>query len=116
MHQEALPLGLGSGPHWQRMAKIFPGKVVRDSFTMPLADYALIGALKQRCISLGIAMKKSELLRAGLAALSALPDESLSRVVAAVETVKPGRPLGSKKRRKRKKRKKKTSRAKGKVK
>ena len=87
------------------MAKIIPGKVIRDSFTMPLADYALIGALKQRCIGLGIAMKKSELLRAGLAALDRLPDESLFQVVTALESVKTGRPPGKKKRKKKRKRK-----------
>lgn len=85
------------------------GKVVRDSFTMPLADYALIGLLKQRCIRLGIAMKKSELLRAGLATLQRLPDEGLVQVVAAVESVKTGRPPG---RRKKKKKKKKARRRK----
>ena len=87
------------------MAKIISGKVVRDSFTMPLADYALIGALKQRCIGLGIAMKKSELLRAGLVALERLPDESLSEVTMGIERVKTGRPPGKKKRKKRKKKK-----------
>jgi len=90
------------------MAKIIPGKVVRDSFTMPLADYALIGALKRRCIGLGVAMKKSELLRAGLAVLDGLPDENLSRVVTAVESVKPGRPPGRKKKKKGKKKRGKT--------
>ena len=75
-----------------------PGRVVRDSFTMPLADYELIGVLKQRCIGLGIAMKKSELLRAGLSALERLPDQDLAQVVAAVESVKTGRPPGKKKR------------------
>jgi len=94
------------------MAKIISGKVVRDSFTMPLADYALIGVLKQRCIGVGIAMKKSELLRAGLMALQGLPDESLSQVAAAVERVKTGRPPGKKKRKKRKKKNRKTNRTK----
>ena len=90
-----------------------PGKVVRDSFTMPLADYELIGVLKQRCIALGIAMKKSELLRAGLAALDQLPDASLAQVVTAVEAVKTGRPPGKKKRKKgKRKKRKKSSRAK----
>jgi len=79
-----------------------PGKVIRDSFTMPLADYELIGALKQRCIGLGVAMKKSELLRAGLAALTGLPDERLVEIVAAVESVKTGRPPGKKKKKRRK--------------
>jgi len=82
-----------------------PGKVIRDSFTMPVADYELLGVLKKRCIGLGVAIKKSELLRAGLAALERLPDESLARVVAEVETVKTGRPPGKKKRKKRKKKK-----------
>jgi hypothetical protein len=73
------------------------GLVVRDSFTMPLADYELIGALKQRCLGLGIAIKKSELLRAGLATLQRQSDESLAQVVAAVETVRTGRPPSGKK-------------------
>ena len=90
-----------------------PGKVVRDSFTMPLTDYALIGVLKQRCIGFGIPMKKSELLRAGLAALDRLPDQDLEEVVAAVESVKTGRPPGKKKRKKGKgKKRKKSNRAK----
>jgi hypothetical protein len=73
------------------------GLVVRDSFTMPLADYELIGALKQRCLGLGIAVKKSELLRAGLSMLQRQSDEHLAQVVAAVENVKTGRPPGGKK-------------------
>jgi hypothetical protein len=82
-------------------------KVIRDSFTMPVGDYELIGVLKKKCIGLGIAVKKSELLRAGLHALGRISDENLTQVVAAVENVKTGRPPGKKKR-------KKTSRAKGK--
>jgi hypothetical protein len=81
-----------------------PQKVIRDSFTMPVADYELLGVLKRRCIGLGVAIKKSELLRAGLAALERLPDESLGRMVAAVESVKTGRPPGKKKRKKKKNR------------
>ncbi len=81
-------------------------RVVRDSFTMPAAEHQLIGALKNRCIGLGVAIKKSELLRAGLAALVRLPDEGLAKVVAAVESVKTGRPPG------RKKKKRKANRAK----
>lgn len=80
------------------MAQMIPGKVIRDSFTMPLSDYALIGEIKQRCIGLGLAMKKSELLRAGLRVLDRMPDTVLSEVVADVESVKTGRPAGNKKR------------------
>jgi hypothetical protein len=81
--------------------------VIRDSFTMPVRDYELIGALKSKCIGLGLAVKKSELLRAGLHALTQISDENLAQVIAAVESVKTGRPKGKKKR-------KKTNRAKGK--
>ena len=49
-------------------------KLVRDSFTMPESDYLKIKSLKNRCLKLGIEMKKSELLRAGLLALEALED------------------------------------------
>ncbi len=75
-----------------------PEKVIRDSFTMPRADYALIGALKKRCLALGVARKKSELLRAGLAALQQMPDDRLTAAVTAVHSVKTGRPPGKKKR------------------
>jgi hypothetical protein len=75
-------------------------KVIRDSFTMPAIDYARIGVLKDRCIGLGFAIKKSELLRAGLHVLGRISDEDLAQVVAAVESVKTGRPPGKKKRKK----------------
>ncbi len=71
--------------------------VVRDSFTMPMRDYALIGVLKKRCIALGVAMKKSELLRAGLSILNELPDGALVKAVAAVQNVKTGRPPAGRK-------------------
>ena len=80
-----------------------PVRVVRDSFTMPIEDYGRIGVLKERCIRLGVALKKSELLRAGLVALDRLPDESLSQLIAQVERVKTGRPPGKKRRKKKKK-------------
>lgn len=72
-------------------------KVVRDSFTMPLADYALLGTLKKKCLGLGVAVKKSELLRAGLRALTRISDENLTQVLAALENVKTGRPPRKKK-------------------
>lgn len=61
-------------------AKKRPGRV-RDKFTMPARDYGLIDALKKRCRTLGIDVKKSELLRAGLAAVHSLPDDRLVEVM-----------------------------------
>lgn len=49
-------------------------KVVRDRFSFPKAEYAVLDALKDRAVKAGTAVKKSELLRAGLKALAALPD------------------------------------------
>ena len=65
-------------------------KVVRDSFTMPQNDYALIAALKEKAN--GAHLKKSELLRAGLRLLSKLTVVQLKKSVADLEKIKTGRP------------------------
>lgn len=67
-------------------------KVVRDSFTMPEADYRMLAELKERCLAGGQKIKKSELLRAGVNLLAALPANRLLAVVAKLESVKTGRP------------------------
>lgn len=67
-------------------------KLVRDSFTFPAADYALFGSLKQRALKAGHEIKKSELLRAGLASLAGLSDAALLKAVQAIDRLKPGRP------------------------
>ena len=67
-------------------------KLVRDSFTMPRSDFALIQQLKDRAMTFGHAPKKSELLRAGLHALAALPDARLQTVLQDLPALKSGRP------------------------
>jgi hypothetical protein len=67
-------------------------KLVRDSFTFPEGDYELIAALKQRALSAGREVKKSEVLRAGLVALAAMKDAALLKVLDSVERIKTGRP------------------------
>ena len=67
-------------------------KVVRDSFTMPKSDYAKIAVLKQKCLEVGISVKKSEVLRAGLLLLEGATSQRLLAAISAVETVKTGRP------------------------
>lgn len=69
-------------------------KVVRDTFSFPEHDYRLITEIQNRCLQSRIAVTKSEILRAGLKALSALPDTKLAKAVSAVERVKPGRRSG----------------------
>jgi len=67
-------------------------KLVRDSFTIPKGEYAVLGDLKQRAVRLSFPAKKSELLRAGIAALSAMSDKAFLAAVAAVPSLKTGRP------------------------
>ncbi len=67
-------------------------KLIRDSYAMPEAEYAQIAQLKQRLLELGESVKKSELLRAGLAQLATLDDAALQAAMAGVERIKTGRP------------------------
>lgn len=67
-------------------------KLVRDSFTMPQSDFALIAALKDRALGFKRPTKKSELLRAGLQALAGLNDGALQTALNALAPLKPGRP------------------------
>jgi hypothetical protein len=67
-------------------------KLVRDSFTMPKVEYATIDVLKHRAITLTQPVKKSELLRAGVKALSAMSDKAFLAALKAVPTIKTGRP------------------------
>jgi hypothetical protein len=67
-------------------------KPVRDSFTMPPADFALIGTLKERALAGKRAAKKSELLRAGLHALAQLDSAALVAALGRLAPVKVGRP------------------------
>lgn len=72
-------------------------KLVRDSFTMPADDWALIDQLKARAIGFKRPAKKSELLRAGLQVLAGLPDAALQAALDKLQPLKPGRPKAEKK-------------------
>lgn len=67
-------------------------KLVRDSFTIPKAEYAVLEQLKHRATRLIRPTKKSELLRAGLAALNVLPDDAFLAALERVPSLKTGRP------------------------
>lgn len=67
-------------------------KLVRDSFTIPKAEYTVLDTLKQRAAKAGLPAKKSEVLRAGIKALAALSDSAFAAAMAAVPAVKTGRP------------------------
>lgn len=67
-------------------------RLVRDSFTMPEADVALLAVLKARALGLGRATKKSELLRAGLQLLNQQDPKVLMASLERLQPIKTGRP------------------------
>jgi hypothetical protein len=70
-------------------------KLVRDSFTIPKVEYAVLEGLKERAANLRRPTKKSELLRAGVVALQAMSDKAFLSVLNAVPSLKTGRPKGT---------------------
>jgi hypothetical protein len=69
-------------------------RLVRDSFTMPEHEYAVLATVKQACLKAGFEVKKSELLRIGVALLGQLDTASLRAVLDSLPQLKTGRPPG----------------------
>ena len=78
-----------------KAVKLKKPKLVRDSFTIPKAEYLVLDDLKQRATKLTRPAKKSELLRAGIKALAALSDAAFLTALAQVPTIKTGRPVST---------------------
>ena len=68
-------------------------KVVRDSFTLPKTELLQVTEMKKRAMALGVEVKKSELIRAGLRALAGMADTAFKKAMADVPTIKTGRPV-----------------------
>ena len=81
------PVALAAKP-----AKAKKPKLVRDSFTIPKSEYAVLDALKQRAAKAGLPAKKSEVLRAGVKALAAMSEAAFAAAMGAVPALKTGRP------------------------
>lgn len=88
----AQPVSASVAPPPAPKAEKLKTKLVRDSFTMPAADFALIAALKDRALAFQRPAKKSELLRAGLHALQLLDDTKLRKALDTLTPLKVGRP------------------------
>ena len=80
---KAVPVAAPTRPH-----------LVRDSFTMPEQEYAVLATVKQACLKAGFEVKKSELLRIGVALLGQLDTASLRAVLDSLPQLKTGRPPG----------------------
>lgn len=70
-------------------------KLVRDSFTMPEEEYAVLALVKKACLKAGFEIKKSELLRVGVALISQIDMATLRSVLASLPQLKTGRPKNS---------------------
>jgi hypothetical protein len=67
-------------------------KLVRDSFTMPETEYKALADVKRDCLKAGIEVKKSELLRVGVALVRQMELEKLKNVLSTLPSLKTGRP------------------------
>lgn len=72
--------------------KSHKARLVRDSFTMPEHEYEMLGQVKKACLKAGFDIKKSELLRIGVALIGQLDLATLQNVLASLPQLKTGRP------------------------
>ncbi len=68
------------------------GKVVRDSFSMPEAEYRTVAVIQKRMIKKEKVVSKSEVVRAAFAVLNKLNDKELVELFDSLPKVRPGRP------------------------
>jgi hypothetical protein len=66
-------------------------KAIRDLFSMPPDDHAIIAQIQAKCLKVGIVASKSQVIRAGLHALCDLSDVEVGTLVARLEQLKPGK-------------------------
>ena len=59
---------------------------------MPEAEYAALGEVKKSCLKAGIEVKKSELLRIGVAHIRKMNLVDLKQAIASLAPLKAGRP------------------------
>jgi hypothetical protein len=69
-----------------KVAKVAKEKFVKVSFSLPESEAGLLDALKKTHQGNGVAIKKSQLLRAGLLALADLDSEKIAKLLAHLPT------------------------------
>ena len=89
-------LKLKPKPKTEKLVKVKKPKLIRDKFKIPKNEYTILEDLKIRASKLGCPLKKSELLRAGVKALAALPDAAFRSALNALPIVKAGGPKKNK--------------------
>ena len=81
-----------SGSRVTLKVSVGDSSIVRETFSLPPEDSALIDTLRQRIAAQGVLLNRSEVLRAGLVALNTLPASLLADAANRVMKMKPGRP------------------------
>ena len=72
--------------------KLSKPQLVRDSFTIPESEYAVLAKVKKACLKEGFEIKKSELIRIGIALLADMSSSKVKSAKKKLQTVKTGRP------------------------
>jgi len=72
--------------------KVKKTKLVRDSFAMPEVEYEVLRDMKRSCMKAGVDIKKSELLRVGVALLKKQTPADIQAALAGLVPLKAGRP------------------------
>ena len=67
-------------------------QLVRDSFTIPESEYVVLAKVKKACIKEGFDIKKSEMIRIGIALIAGLSVSKVKSAKKKLQTVKTGRP------------------------
>ena len=86
------PAGTSKAMAKAAVAPKVKSKLVRDSFTIPKAEYQVLDLLKLRAVNLKRPTKKSELLRAGIALLHTLSDSAFLGALNKIPSLRTGRP------------------------
>ncbi|MFS2116850.1 hypothetical protein [Herbaspirillum frisingense] len=76
----------------EKVAKPKKVKQVRDSFTMPENEYAVLAQVKKSCLKAGVEIKKSDLLRIGVSLIKNLKIAELKDILNSLTPLKVGRP------------------------
>ena len=67
-------------------------KTIRDTFTLPEDDYAIINHCKKRFLKQEVSVTKSEIIRIGLKVLEQMSDKEMGESYGLIKNIKIGRP------------------------
>ena len=75
-----------------KATKTVKTKLIRDSFAIPEKEYAALVAVKKTCLKAGLEIKKTELIRIGIALVNDLTTAKIKTAQAKLTQISAGRP------------------------